>query len=155
VVAATLDPNPRVAGSGMARIEDAGILAQHGLLESEARRLNDAFAHYILSGRPLVTLKAALSVDGKLAPPVHARTPGETFWLTGIARTEVTIASTSQLFNTQSLTWADDLITALVTQARTSDPDRPILVVTADRELRRRVTAAGASYTGPRTIRTP
>ena len=49
----------------------------------------------------------------------------------------------------------DDLITALVTQAHTSDPDRPILVVTADRELRRRVTAAGASYTGPRTIRTP
>jgi hypothetical protein len=47
----------------------------------------------------------------------------------------------------------DDLITDLVAQAHAADPDRPILAVTADRELRRRVTAAGASYIGPRAVR--
>jgi len=47
----------------------------------------------------------------------------------------------------------DDLIADLADQTHAADPDRPCLVVTADRELRRRVTAAGASYAGPRTVR--
>jgi hypothetical protein len=47
----------------------------------------------------------------------------------------------------------DDLIAELATRARTADPDRPCLVATADRELRRRVEAAGASYIGPRAVR--
>jgi len=136
VVAATLDPNPRVAGSGMARIEDAGILAQHGLLESEARRLNDAFAHYILSGRPLVTLKAALSVDGKLAPPVHARTPGETFWLTGIAAREevhrLRHASDALLSGVGTIL-ADD---SLLTDRSALPRRRPLLRVVLDTDLR-------------------
>ena len=88
VIAATLDPNPLVAGQGMARIEAAGILAQHGLLQAEAREINDAFARHILTGLPLVTLKSALSVDGKLAPlPVH-RPANAPFWLTGTAARE-------------------------------------------------------------------
>ncbi len=90
VVAATLDPNPHVAGQGMARIANAGLLAEDGLLQPAARTLNDAFARHILTGLPLVTLKSALSVDGRLAPLPVNRPPGAPFWLTGTAaRAEV------------------------------------------------------------------
>ncbi len=85
VVTATLDPNPHVAGQGMARIHNAGIVAEDGLLQPAARAMNDAFARHILTGLPLVTLKSALSVDGRLAPlPIH-RPAGSPFWLTGTA----------------------------------------------------------------------
>ncbi len=88
VVAATLDPNPLVAGQGMARIAAAGIAAEDGLLQAEARAVNDAFARHILTGMPLLTLKSALSVDGKLAPlPIH-RPANAPFWLTGTAARE-------------------------------------------------------------------
>jgi diaminohydroxyphosphoribosylaminopyrimidine deaminase/5-amino-6-(5-phosphoribosylamino)uracil reductase len=88
VVTATLDPNPHVAGQGMARIQSAGILAEDGLLQPAARAVNDAFARHILTGLPLVTLKSALSVDGRLAPlPIH-RPAGSPFWLTGTAARE-------------------------------------------------------------------
>ena len=88
VVAATLDPNPLVAGRGMAILENGGVVAEHGLLQTEARTLNDAFARFILSGMPLVTLKSALSVDGKLAPLPIQRTVNAPFWLTGTAARE-------------------------------------------------------------------
>ncbi len=88
VIAATLDPNPLVAGQGMARIADAGIEAEHGLLQAEARGMNDAFARHILTGLPLVTLKSALSVDGRLAPTPVQRTANAPFWLTGTAARE-------------------------------------------------------------------
>ena len=88
VIAATLDPNPLVAGQGMGRIANAGIVAEDGLLQARARAMNDAFARYILTGMPLVTLKSALSVDGRLAPlPVH-RPKNAPFWLTGTAARE-------------------------------------------------------------------
>ncbi len=88
VVAATLDPNPHVAGQGMGRIANARVVAEDGLLQPAARALNDAFARHILTGLPLVTLKSALSVDGRLAPlPIH-RPAGSPFWLTGTAARE-------------------------------------------------------------------
>jgi hypothetical protein len=52
-------------------------------LQPEARAINDAFARFIRAGRPLVTLKAALSADGMLAPPASARTARQPHWLTG------------------------------------------------------------------------
>ena len=88
VIAATLDPNPLVAGQGMARIANAGILAEDGLLQTEARTLNDAYARHILTGMPLVTLKSALSVDGRLAPLPVQRAANAPFWLTGTAARE-------------------------------------------------------------------
>ncbi len=88
VVAATLDPNPHVAGQGITRIQAAGIVAEDGLLQPAARTVNDAYARHMLTGLPLVTLKSALSVDGRLAPlPVH-RPAGAPFWLTGTAARE-------------------------------------------------------------------
>ena len=88
VVAATLDPNPLVAGKGMAILENGGVVAEHGLLQREARRMNDAFARHILTGMPLLTLKSALSVDGMLAPLPVQRTANAPFWLTGTAARE-------------------------------------------------------------------
>jgi diaminohydroxyphosphoribosylaminopyrimidine deaminase/5-amino-6-(5-phosphoribosylamino)uracil reductase len=90
VIAATLDPNPAVHGNGMKRLRAAGIQAEFGLLQAEARALNNAFAKFIQTGLPLVTLKSALSRDGMLAPPASLRKPKRTFWLTGKqAREEV------------------------------------------------------------------
>jgi diaminohydroxyphosphoribosylaminopyrimidine deaminase/5-amino-6-(5-phosphoribosylamino)uracil reductase len=89
VVIATQDPNPVVrgngSGQGIARLRAAGIDVSVGLLQAEARALNDAFAHFIQHHRPFVTLKAALSVDGKLAPPPAERLPNQPHWLTGPA----------------------------------------------------------------------
>src|SRR3954463_15830359 len=69
VVACTADPNPTVSGRGFARLRQAGVQVASGLLEEEARPLNDAFAKYIRYHLPLVTLKAAMTLDGKIAPP--------------------------------------------------------------------------------------
>src|SRR5215470_10237140 len=69
VVASTPDPNPAVSGRGFARLRQAGVQVASGLLEEEARPLNDAFAKYIRYRIPLVTLKAAMTLDGKIAPP--------------------------------------------------------------------------------------
>jgi diaminohydroxyphosphoribosylaminopyrimidine deaminase/5-amino-6-(5-phosphoribosylamino)uracil reductase len=90
VVVATVDPNPQVSGRGIARLRAAGIDVELGLLQPEARAINDAFARFIRTGRPLVTLKAALSADGMLAPPASARTTRQPHWLTGAeSRAEV------------------------------------------------------------------
>ncbi|HEY3975152.1 MAG TPA: bifunctional diaminohydroxyphosphoribosylaminopyrimidine deaminase/5-amino-6-(5-phosphoribosylamino)uracil reductase RibD [Candidatus Sulfotelmatobacter sp.] len=69
VVASMPDPNPKVSGLGFEKLRTAGVQVEVGALEEEARRLNEAFARYIRHGTPLVTLKAAMTLDGKIAPP--------------------------------------------------------------------------------------
>jgi diaminohydroxyphosphoribosylaminopyrimidine deaminase/5-amino-6-(5-phosphoribosylamino)uracil reductase len=66
------DPNPAVAGRGFKQLRAAGIDVSIGLREAEARRLSEAFAKWIVSRRPLVTLKSALTLDGQLVLP-HPR----------------------------------------------------------------------------------
>jgi len=70
VVAAMEDPNPLVHGEGLRRLQQAGIetelAAEH---TAEAERLNEAFVHFMQTGRPLVMLKAAVTLDGKIAAP--------------------------------------------------------------------------------------
>ena len=67
VVAAMPDPNPRVSGRGFQILRRAGVEVVAGILEADARRLNEAFARWIRTGRPLVTLKVALTLDGRVA----------------------------------------------------------------------------------------
>jgi len=69
VVASMPDPNPKVSGKGFDQLRAAGVQVEVGRLEEQARLLNEAFAHYIRHGTPLVTLKAAMTLDGKIAPP--------------------------------------------------------------------------------------
>ncbi len=67
VVAATHDPNPKVAGRGFEALRAANITVDTGVCDSEARQLNNGFACWIRAGRPFVTLKSALTLDGQLA----------------------------------------------------------------------------------------
>jgi diaminohydroxyphosphoribosylaminopyrimidine deaminase/5-amino-6-(5-phosphoribosylamino)uracil reductase len=80
VVVGATDPNPRHAGRAYPLLRQSGIRVSSGVLEEQATRLNEAFNHWIVEGRPLVTVKAAMSVDGKIA----TRT-GESKWITGAA----------------------------------------------------------------------
>ena len=73
VVCSMEDPNPKVAGEGFARLRAAGIEVEIGLLAAEAGKLNESFAKFIRRGKPLVTLKSAMTLDGRIAPPYGQR----------------------------------------------------------------------------------
>ncbi|HVP66349.1 MAG TPA: bifunctional diaminohydroxyphosphoribosylaminopyrimidine deaminase/5-amino-6-(5-phosphoribosylamino)uracil reductase RibD [Anaeromyxobacteraceae bacterium] len=74
------DPNPLVNGRGLRRLRRAGVGVVTGVLRAECDRLNEAWFRFIVSGRPHVTLKAAVTLDGKIA----TRT-GDSRWVTGTA----------------------------------------------------------------------
>lgn len=78
VVAAVADVNPKVCGKGLEALRAAGIEVECGLLEAEARRVNEAFFHFHETGTPFVMLKAAMTLDGKIA--AHT---GDSRWITG------------------------------------------------------------------------
>ena len=80
VVAAMEDPNPLVAGQGLARLRSAGIVTECGLLADEAGELNIGFVARMTRGRPWLRLKLAASLDGKTA-----LNNGRSQWITGAA----------------------------------------------------------------------
>ncbi|WP_339547184.1 bifunctional diaminohydroxyphosphoribosylaminopyrimidine deaminase/5-amino-6-(5-phosphoribosylamino)uracil reductase RibD [Pseudomonas sp. RA_35y_Pfl2_P32] len=80
VVAAMQDPNPEVAGRGLQRLEQAGIATTCGVLEGEARQLNQGFLKRMEHGLPFVRVKLAMSLDGRTA-----MASGESQWITGPA----------------------------------------------------------------------
>jgi len=77
VIAAMVDPNPRVSGNGLALLEKAGISVKSGLLEQSARLLNVGFIHQMVNKLPYVRCKLAASLDGKTA-----MASGESKWIT-------------------------------------------------------------------------
>lgn len=85
VVMGAPDPNPKVAGGGVAQLERAGIEVVRGVLEHECQEVNRAFFHYIQTGTPYATLKYAMTLDGKIATA-----QGASKWITGaVARRRV------------------------------------------------------------------
>jgi len=80
VVAAMLDPNPKVSGSGLQLLQANGIAAVSGLMEAQARRINPGFIARMMRGRPWLTLKVAASLDGRTALE-----NGVSQWITGSA----------------------------------------------------------------------
>ena len=78
VVVAMRDPNPQVAGRGIQQLKRAGIRVDVGCLKQESAKLNEVYIHWVKTGRPFVILKAAMTLDGKMATAT-----GESKWITG------------------------------------------------------------------------
>jgi len=78
VVAPIEDLNPQVSGKGFAHLRASGIVVQSGLLRDEAAQVNEAYLHYMSTGRPFVHLKLAVSLDGKIATRTR-----DSRWITG------------------------------------------------------------------------
>jgi diaminohydroxyphosphoribosylaminopyrimidine deaminase/5-amino-6-(5-phosphoribosylamino)uracil reductase len=78
VVVGATDPNPKHAGKGFEILKRAGVEVVHGILADECERLNESFNHWIVHRTPFVTIKAAMTLDGKIATA-----SGESKWITG------------------------------------------------------------------------
>jgi diaminohydroxyphosphoribosylaminopyrimidine deaminase / 5-amino-6-(5-phosphoribosylamino)uracil reductase len=144
VVAGVLDPNPLVSGQGFARLRAAGVSVASGLLTDECQHLNEAFANYIRRKTPLVTLKTAMTLDGKIAPP-----PGESENPTALGAASVSggwITSEVARAHVQELRHESDAIMVGVGTVIADDPlltdrsglprRRPLLRVIVDSRLR-------------------
>ena len=144
VVGGIVDPNPLVSGKGFARLREAGITVASGLLAEECQHINEAFAKHIRHRTPLVTLKAAMTLDGKIAPP-----PGESTNPTALGAGGVTggwITSAAARAHVQELRHQNDAIMVGVGTVIADDPlltdrsgqlrRRPLLRVILDSRLR-------------------
>ena len=78
VVIGATDPNPKHAGKGFKILRRAGIEVVHGILADDCAKLNEAFNHWIVRRTPFVTVKAAMTLDGKIATA-----GGQSKWITG------------------------------------------------------------------------
>jgi diaminohydroxyphosphoribosylaminopyrimidine deaminase/5-amino-6-(5-phosphoribosylamino)uracil reductase len=151
VVAATIDPNPAVAGQGLAALRAAGIQTSVGVCQTEARRLNEGFARWIQHRRPFVLMKVAMTLDARIAPPPSGvpndgssslgwkpaqQTPHAPYWITSeLARAAV-----------QPLRWQADAAMVGVDTVLADDPwmtdrsglrrRRPLLRIVLDSALR-------------------
>lgn len=85
VIVATEDPNPQVAGRGIRMLRNAGIVVECGLLREEAQRINEAFARWIQHRQPFLTMKVAMTVDGRIAPAPLPDAPVGPHWITSEA----------------------------------------------------------------------
>jgi diaminohydroxyphosphoribosylaminopyrimidine deaminase / 5-amino-6-(5-phosphoribosylamino)uracil reductase len=131
VVAAMQDANPLVAGAGFRRLQRSGIELALGFREVEARKLNEAFCKYITTRRPFVTLKAGMTLDGKIAG-----NDGRSKWIT----------SEDSRLRVQQLRFETDAILAGIGTVLKDDPlltdrsqrprRRPLLRVILDARLR-------------------
>jgi diaminohydroxyphosphoribosylaminopyrimidine deaminase/5-amino-6-(5-phosphoribosylamino)uracil reductase len=133
VVCAMEDPNAMVAGQGFVRLRAAGLQVDVGLFEAKAKQLNESFAKWIRTGLPLVTLKAGMSLDAKVAPaPGSVHSP----WIT----------SEASRTHAQGLRHAADAILVGIGTVLADDPAltdrtglprrRPLLRIVLDSSLR-------------------
>jgi diaminohydroxyphosphoribosylaminopyrimidine deaminase/5-amino-6-(5-phosphoribosylamino)uracil reductase len=141
VVASMADPNPKVSGRGFEQLRVAGVHVEVGVLEEEAQRLNEGFARYIRNGTPLVTLKAAMTLDGKIAPPpAEALTKSKGIPAGGWITSEVARAHVQELRhqNDALLVGAGTILAdnPLLTDRSGKKRRRPLLRVILDSRLR-------------------
>lgn len=132
VVAAMQDPNPLVSGRGFERLRDAGIeVALDEAHTAAAERLNEPFVHFMKTGRPLVTIKAALTLDGKIAAPQD-----NYGWITSeTARADVQrVRHLSDAILTGLGTVLED--DCLLTDRSGLERSRPLLRIVLDSQLR-------------------
>lgn len=126
VVIAMEDPNPLVSGKSIARLREAGITVEVGLLEQQARRLNEAFIKFITTQRPFVIAKCAMTLDGKIA----TRT-GHSRWVTGEAARrkvhELRNEVDAVLVGSRTVMFDDPSLTTRLDHEGTRDPIRIIL----------------------------
>ena len=136
VVAATIDPNPAVAGHGIEALRAAGIETVVGVCEAEARRLNEGFARWSQHRRPLVLMKVAMSLDSRIAPPPGVHHVAAPYWITCEAARQAV----------QPLRWQADAAMVGVDTVLADDPKltdrsglrrrRPLLRIVLDSALR-------------------
>jgi diaminohydroxyphosphoribosylaminopyrimidine deaminase/5-amino-6-(5-phosphoribosylamino)uracil reductase len=136
VVAATIDPNPAVAGHGTERMRAAGIEVTLGVCQSQSRCLNEGFACWSQHRRPFVLMKVAMTLDGRIAPPAGLQAAHEPFWITSEASRAAV----------QPLRWQADAALTGVDTVLADDPmltdrsglrrRRPLLRVVLDSALR-------------------
>src|SRR5712671_6101485 len=119
VVAPIEDPNPRVSGRGFAHLRKAGVEVSTGLVADEAARLNEAYIHFMRTGRPFVHLKLAVSLDGKVAT-----FSGDSRWITS----EEARACAHELRHQYD---------AIMVGGRTVNADDPLLTDRSGRKRRR------------------
>ena len=145
VVVAIEDPDPRVSGGGIARLRSAGIAVETGLCADAAAEINAGFFSRVRRGRPLVTVKLATTLDGRIAMP-----SGESRWITGAparARAHLLRAQHDAVMVGIGTVLADDPeLTCRLNGLGTRPPVR----IVVDRQLRipptaRLLAAAGAA----------
>ncbi len=142
VVASMQDPNPLVRGKGFEFLRAAGIKVETDILEAEARLLNEPFAKYIRHRTPLVTLKAAMTLDAKIAPPprsplkINSAVRTSDDWITGEAARahsqQLRHQNDAILVGVGTILADDPLLTDRTGEARR----RPLLRVILDSRLR-------------------
>ena len=140
VVASMDDPNPLVSGKGFEKLRAAGIEVTPRVLADEAKALNEAFAKYIRLKTPLITLKAAMTLDGKIAPPANpAKTAlgaSRSGWITGEAARahvqQLRHQNDALMVGVGTVIADDPLLTDRSSRARR----RPLLRVILDSKLR-------------------
>jgi diaminohydroxyphosphoribosylaminopyrimidine deaminase/5-amino-6-(5-phosphoribosylamino)uracil reductase len=136
-VVATNDPHPDVDGRGLAMLRAAGIEVATGLLEAEARALNAGFLSRVTRGRPYLTLKLALSLDGRIATA-----SGESRWITGAeARRQV-----------HAMRASHDAVLVGAGTMRADDPTLTIRDMGADRQPVRIVASRGLNLPWPNRL---
>lgn len=136
VVVATGDPNPSVSGRGIEKLRAAGIAVTSGVLQGEAREMNHGFAKYIQTKLPFLTLKAGVSLDGRIAPAPTAEPAGQPIYITSEESRAVV----------QEMRHASDALITGINTVLTDDPQltdrsglprrRPLLRVVLDSALR-------------------
>ncbi len=126
IVAAMPDPNPDVEGEGIAYLRDKGLDVSLGICEEDARKLNEAFIKYVKTKRPFVTVKCAMTLDGRIATK-----SGDSKWITGEqARSfvhEMRHASDAVMVGVNTVKKDNPRLTTRLGDVKGADPTRVIL----------------------------